>query len=50
MAPVYEKHLTEADLNEVIKFYNSPVGKKLAGKTPAITQESMAAGQTWVCR
>lgn len=47
MASVYEKHLTEADLNEVIKFYNSPIGKKLAGKTPIITQESMAVGQTW---
>jgi uncharacterized protein len=47
MAPVYEKHLTEADLNEVIKFYNTPVGKKVAGSTPAITQESMAVGQTW---
>lgn len=47
MAPVYEKHLTETDLNEAIKFYNTPVGKKIAGKTPVITQESMAIGQTW---
>lgn len=47
MAPVYEKHLTETDLNEVIKFYNTPVGKKVADKTPVITQESMAVGQTW---
>lgn len=47
LAPVYEKHMTEADLNEIIKFYNSPVGKKLAEKTPAITEESMQAGQQW---
>ena len=47
LAPVYEKHMTENDLNEVIKFYNSPVGKKLAEKTPAITEESMQAGQAW---
>jgi hypothetical protein len=47
LAPVYEKHMTENDLNEVIKFYNSPVGKKLAEKTPAITEESMQAGQVW---
>lgn len=47
LAPVYEKHLTEADLNEVIKFYSSPIGKKLAEKTPAIMEESMQAGQTW---
>lgn len=47
IAPVYEKHLSEADLNEIIKFYNTPVGKKLAAKTPVITQESMAVGQAW---
>jgi hypothetical protein len=47
LAPVYEKHMTEADLNEVIKFYNSPVGKKLAEKTPAIMEGSMEAGQMW---
>ena len=47
MAPVYEKHMTEADLNEVIKFYSTPAGKKLAEKTPTIMQESMAVGQTW---
>ncbi|HEU5292619.1 MAG TPA: DUF2059 domain-containing protein [Cyclobacteriaceae bacterium] len=47
LTPVYEKHMTEADLNEVIKFYNSPAGKKLAEKTPAIMEGSMQAGQTW---
>ena len=47
LAPVYEKHMTEADLHEVIKFYNSPVGKKLAEKTPAIMEGSMEAGQAW---
>ena len=47
LTPVYERHMTEADLNEVIKFYNSPAGKKLAEKTPDIMNESMQAGQTW---
>ena len=47
LTPVYEKHMTEADLNEVIKFYGSPVGKKLAEKTPAIMEGSMQAGQNW---
>ncbi len=47
LAPIYEKHMTEADLNEVIKFYSSPVGKKMAEKTPLISQESMTAGQAW---
>ena len=47
LIPVYKKHLTETDLNEVIKFYSSPIGKKLAEKTPGITNDSMQAGQVW---
>ncbi|PZR41623.1 MAG: DUF2059 domain-containing protein [Azospira oryzae] len=47
LAPVYSKHLSENDLKEVIKFYDSPVGKKLSLETPAIMQESMTVGQTW---
>src|SRR5688572_14502413 len=35
-APVYQKHLSESDLNEIIKFYTTPVGKKLAEKTPVL--------------
>ncbi|RBQ03627.1 DUF2059 domain-containing protein [Pedobacter miscanthi] len=45
--PIYQKHLTEADLQGVIAFYETPVGKKFAEKTPLITQESMMAGQEW---
>ena len=47
IAPIYQKHLTEADLDDIIEFYKTPAGKKLAEKTPVITQESMAAGQQW---
>jgi uncharacterized protein len=47
LTPVYEKHLTEADLQKIIEFYQSPVGKKYAEKTPFITQESMQVGQQW---
>lgn len=47
LTPVYKKHLTEADLHEIIKFYDSPTGKKFAGKTPVIMQESMQVGQQW---
>ncbi len=47
LAPVYKKHMSEADLDKIIQFYNTPVGKKLAEATPAITQESMQVGQQW---
>lgn len=47
LAPVYSKYMTKDDLKEVIKFYQTPVGKKFAQKTPFITQESMQIGQQW---
>lgn len=47
LAPIYEKHFSEADLTKIIEFYETPTGKKFAEKTPLIMQESMAAGQEW---
>ena len=47
LEPVYKKHLTESDLKDVIKFYKTPAGKKLAQESPSLTQESMQAGQRW---
>jgi uncharacterized protein len=47
LAPVYAKHLSITDLNEVTAFYNSPAGKKMAEATPAILQDSMQVGQAW---
>jgi hypothetical protein len=47
LAPVYQKHMTEDDLKKIIKFYQTPTGKKYAEKTPLIMQESMAVGQQW---
>jgi hypothetical protein len=47
LQPVYEKHLSLADIDEIIQFYESPVGKKFALKTPLITSGSIQAGQQW---
>ncbi|KIO45051.1 MULTISPECIES: DUF2059 domain-containing protein [Porphyromonadaceae] len=47
MAPVYEKQLTKTDLEEIIKFYETPIGKKLAAAQPLIMQGSMQIGQQW---
>ncbi len=47
LVPVYQKHLTEAELKAVIAFYETPAGKKYAGEIPLITQESMVVGQEW---
>ena len=41
--PVYQKHLTKADLDAMIAFYSSPAGQKILQEQPAMVQESMEA-------
>jgi hypothetical protein len=47
LVPVYQKHLTIQDINALTSFYNTPIGKKFAEKSPLIMQESMQVGQQW---
>jgi len=47
LTPVYKKHLTLEDVKGMISFYETPLGKKFALKTPLIMQESMQVGQQW---
>lgn len=47
LAPIYQKHLTLKDLQEIVKFYESPIGKKMAAAQPAIASDSMKVGQQW---
>jgi len=42
MIPIYQKHLSQNDVDAMIVFYSSPTGKKLMQEMPAITQEAMA--------
>ncbi len=46
MIPIYQKHLTKADLDAVIAFYSSPAGQRLLKEQPAMMAEGMQAGQT----
>jgi len=47
LVPLYKKHFTHAEVKELISFYESPLGKKLATETPKLSRESMQLGQTW---
>jgi hypothetical protein len=47
IVPVYQKHFDEKDMQELIAFYNTRVGKKFIRVQPVILQESMAVGQAW---
>lgn len=41
MVPVYQSHLSESDLTEIVAFYSSPVGQKVIREMPAMTEEGM---------
>lgn len=45
MIPIYQKHISKADLNAIVAFYSSPVGQRLLEEQPAILSEAMEAGQ-----
>lgn len=47
LVPVYKKYMTINDIEEIVKFYESPTGKKYARNSPAITQEALKIGQQW---
>lgn len=47
LAVVYMESYTEEDVDAILAFYNSPVGKKMISETPEITQKSMQIGQMW---
>ena len=42
--PIYQKHLTKADLAAITAFYSSDAGQKILKEIPAIMSESMQAG------
>ena len=41
---IYQRHLTKTDVEELIRFYSSPVGQKILREQPQIMRESMQAG------
>ena len=47
LASVYQKYMNQVDLEEMIIFYQTPVGKKYAKNLSMIMQESMEIGQQW---
>jgi hypothetical protein len=43
-ACIYANHFTADELNGLVAFYNSPIGKRLIAETPAISKEAFAFG------
>jgi hypothetical protein len=42
VVPVYQKYLTKSEINAIVQFYTSPVGKELLAKNSIMTREAMA--------
>lgn len=47
LVPVYQKHFSQSELEELIQFYQSPIGAKLAGSTALMSQETVEVGEKW---
>ncbi|NBL65481.1 DUF2059 domain-containing protein [Flavobacterium sp. NST-5] len=44
---LYMTEFTHDDIKNLIKFYESPIGKKLSSKAGVLTEKSMEIGQVW---
>jgi len=47
LIPIYAGHFTKAELDQLVRFYESPIGRRLAEQQPMILQESVQVGQRW---
>lgn len=45
IAAIYAKSFDKAELQQMVTFYRSPAGEKLARLTPVMAQQTMAVGQ-----
>jgi len=47
MADMYMEEFTQKEIKELVAFYNSDLGKKLAKKQVMLAQKAMVFGQSW---
>ncbi|TRO65147.1 DUF2059 domain-containing protein [Christiangramia sabulilitoris] len=47
MADIYTESFTEAEIDKILAFYATPVGKKMVAITPELTKKGMEIGQAW---
>ena len=47
IVPIYAQFFTLEEIEEMLVFYRSPVGKKSVEVMPSLTQQSMQAGERW---
>ncbi|MEO4007054.1 DUF2059 domain-containing protein [Flavobacterium sp. CAU 1735] len=47
IAKVYMEEYSHDDIKQILKFYETPVGKKMTEKAGVIAEKNMAASQEW---
>ncbi len=47
LVPVYDSHFSKPQLEQLLAFYESPLGRHLTKVQPEITVQSAQAGQKW---
>ena len=47
LADLYMSEFTQSEIQELVKFYNTDLGKKLASKQTLLAQKGMMMGQSW---
>ncbi len=47
LVPIYDRQFSAAELQQLITFYETDLGKKTITVMPTIMRESLAAGQDW---
>jgi uncharacterized protein len=47
MVPIYDQHFSTEQLRALLAFYESPLGRHFISVQPAVTTQSIQAGQQW---
>lgn len=47
MVPIYAARFDQQELEQLVRFYESPLGRHLTAEQPQILQESIQVGQRW---
>jgi len=42
--PIYDKHFSKAEIEDLVQFYSTPLGKKVVSVLPQVMTESQSAG------
>ncbi len=48
VVPLYDKHYTQGEIQKLIQFYETPLGKKVSALRPQIAKESMVVAEEWI--